>query len=286
MVIPGEFARRTKGKTMQEHCMGLTGKYRAFLIGLLAAIACWAAYFAWYKAGFPGRPIHVFCEADTGGLFKQDSNSVSALLFVYFGLVIAWGAGRQKTESLSPPSQNLMNRSDFYPGVYSLALVLLGFGTLAMHGSLTGEGGFLDVSSMYIWVSFCACYSLVRTVRRSAIHFLTVYAALSATLVLGTKRGLLPVDESFGTLILLSVILEIVYKYRNRKQVRFENKWAIYTAVSFFSAFGIWNLSLDGRPFYYPDTIFQGHAVWHILCAVATWTIYRYYQSEIAADSS
>ncbi len=271
---------------MQERRMGLIGKYRAFLICLLAAIACWAAYFAWYRAGFPGRPIHVFCEADTGGLFKQDANSVSALLFTYFGLAIAWSASRKKAESPSPPSQNLMNRSDFYPGVYSLALVLLGFGTLAMHGSLTGEGGFLDVSSMYIWVSFCVCYSFLRIVRRGPICFLAAYAALSAFLVLSTKRGFLPVDQTFGALILISVLLELVYKSVNRKQVRFQNRWAIYTAVSFFSAFGIWNLSLAGRPFYYPDTILQGHAVWHILCAVATWTIYRYYQSEQAADSS
>ena len=148
------------------------------------------------------------------------------------------------------------------------------------------EGGLLDVSSMYIWVSFCVCYALVRVLRRGPVLFLAVYAGLCALLVVTLKQGLLPPDESFGTLILLSVILELAYKVINRKRVRFENKWVVYTGISFFSAFGIWNLSLKGRPFYYPDTLLQGHAVWHILCAVATWTIYRYYLSERAADSS
>ncbi len=264
---------------MQKRWMGLTGEYRAFLVCLVAAIACWAAYFGWYLAGFPGRPIHVFCEIDTGGLFKQDANSVSALLFVFFGLIIAWRAGRQKAKSLPMP-QNPMNRSDFYSGLYALAVIILGYGTLAMHGSLTGEGAFLDVSSMYIWVSFCVCYAFVRTVRLGPVPFLILYAALSAFLVLSTRRGWLPVNETFGTLILLAVILELVYKLVNRKRLRFASKWAVYTGISFFSAFGIWNLSLEGRPFYYPDTVLQGHALWHILCAVATWTIYRYYRSE------
>lgn len=258
-------------------------RYRALFGALAATLACCAAYCAWYSAGFPGRSIHVFCETDSGGLFKQDANSVSALAFVYVGLAIAWGASRQKAQASPPQSQNLMNQSDFYPGLYALALILLGFGTLAMHGSLTSIGGFLDVSSMYIWVAFCVCYALVRILRLGPISFLLAYAALSAALILSMKRGMLPVDEAFGTLILLSVLLELGYRLLNRTRLRFENKWVVFTAISFFAAFGIWNLSLDGRPFYYPDTIFQGHAVWHLLCAVTTWTIYRYYRSETPA---
>ena len=271
---------------MQNRYIELTGNYRAFIICLFVTLAFSAAYYVWYIAGFPGRPIHVFCETDTGGLFKQDGNSISSLLFVYVGLVIAWGAGRKRAANASPQPQNLMVRTDFYSGLYSLALVILGFGTLAMHGSLTGEGGFLDVSSMYIWVSFCVCYPFVRLIRCGALCFLTVYVLLCTLLILGMKQGMLPGNETFGSLILASVIFEAVYRFINRKQVHFENRWVLFTAISFFSAFGIWNLSLDGRPFYYPDTIFQGHAVWHILCAVATWTIFRYYRSEMPNDST
>ena len=265
---------------MQTNFVEIAKKYRAFLICLLATIACWTAYYAWYKAGFPGRPIHVFCEVDSGGLFKQDANSISALVFVYIGLVIAWGAGRRRVDGPVTQLQNPMKRSDFYPGLYALASIVLGFGTLAMHGSLTGEGGTLDVSSMYIWVSFCACYSFARIIRCGVISFLILYATLCTSLILSMKWGMLPVNETFGGLILMSVLMELFYKCINWKQVRFENRWVLYTAVSFLSAFGIWNLSLEGRPFYYPDTLFQGHAVWHILCGVASWTIYRYYYSE------
>jgi hypothetical protein len=270
---------------MQHPSAGVISRYSAFWICLLAAIVCQAAYFAWYMAGFPGHPIHVFCEIDSGGFFRQDANSVSALLFVYIGLAIAWRAGRRKAENLPAPP-NPMTRSDFYPGVYALATIILGYGTVAMHGSLTSFGGFLDVSSMYIWVAFCVCYALIRIVRRGPILFLILYAALSAYLIQSTWRGRLPVEEAFGGLILLAVMLELAYRIINRKRVRFENRWVLYTGISFFTAFGIWNLSLRGRPFYYPDTLLQGHAVWHILCAVATWTIYRYYRSEQPADAA
>lgn len=261
---------------MPESYVDLIRRYRAFIISLLVTMACWAAYYAWYLAGFPGHAIHVFCEVDSGGLFKQNANSVSSLLFVYLGLVIAWRAGRQQAESSPPPPDNLMSRTDFYSGVYALAVIILGWGTVAMHGSLTAMGGFLDVSSMYIWISFCVCYAFIRLLRRGVFLFLLIYGGLSTGLIFAS----LHVERTFGALIASAVILEGVYRLIHRKRVCFENKWALYTALSFFFAFGIWNLSLDGRPFYYPDTIFQGHAVWHILCAVATWTIYRYYRSE------
>lgn len=256
--------------------MQLLTRYRALIVSLVVTLACWAAYYAWYLAGFPGHAIHVFCEVDSGGLFKQDGNTLSSFLFVYFGHLIAWRVGRQKAEGCPPLPDNLMNRTDLFSGGYALVVILLGWGTVAMHGSLTSFGGFLDVSSMYIWVSFCLCYSFIRVIRRGVFLFVLVYAGLNIILM----NASLPVEETFGALITAAVILECIYRLINRKQVAFENKWILYTAISFFSGFGIWNLSLDGRPLYYPDTIIQGHAAWHILCAVATWTIYRYYRSE------
>ncbi len=261
---------------MPEQYMVLIKRYRAFIISLVVSIACWAAYCAWYWAGFPGRSIHVFCEVDSGGLFKQDANTLSSLLLVYFGHAIAWRVGRQQAAGYPQLPDNFMNRGDFFSGIYALAVILLGWGTVAMHGSLTAMGGFLDVSSMYVWVSFCVCYSFIRTIRRGAFFFLLMYGGLSAGLIFAP----LPVETTFGALIASAVILEGVYRLINRYRVCFEKKWVLYTAVSFFSGFGIWNLSLEGRPLYYPNTLLQGHAAWHILCAVATWTIYRYYRSE------
>lgn len=257
--------------------MDLIKRYRMFIISLVVSTACGVAYYAWYLAGFPGHPIHVFCEVDSGGLFKQNGNTISSFLFVYFGHVIAWRSGRQQAADYPPLPDNPMNRTDFYSGIYALAAILLGWGTVAMHGSLTAFGGFLDVSSMYVWISFCVCYSFIRVIRRGASIFVLVYGLLCTTLIYTSPPR---VEVTFGALIVAAVILEGIHRLIHRKRVGCEDRWMLYTGALFLSAFGIWNLSLEGRPFYYPDTVLQGHAVWHILCAVAAWTIYRYYRSE------
>ena len=43
-------------------------------------------------------------------------------------------------------------------------------------------------------------------------------------------------------------------------------------------AFGIWLLSTNG--WCDPDSIWQGHAAWHLLCAVAAYWLFRLYASE------
>lgn len=270
---------------MQEKLLEFVTMRRAFVVSVLVSAVCWGLYYAWYLAGFPGHRIHVFAELDTGGLFRQKANGISNFAFVIFGLLIAWEAGTRRYKAVSHP-ENRMLRSDYYAGIYALAMVILGFGSLAMHGSLTSFGGFLDVSSMFIWVAYCVAYPFARIARLGPVFFLVTYVALSTVLVVLLRQGMLPGSETFGGLITLSVVWECAYRFLNRDRVRFENKWVFFTALSFFTAFGIWNLSLDNRPFYNPNTIFQGHALWHILCAVAAWTIYKYYCSERSVEKS
>jgi len=109
---------------------------RAFIISLLVAAVSWSLYYAWYLAGFPGNRIHAFAELDTGGLFRQKANGISNFAFVIFGLNIAWDAGTRRYKPTSH-SEYRMLRTDYYSGIYALAMVILGFGSLAMHGALT-----------------------------------------------------------------------------------------------------------------------------------------------------
>ncbi len=65
---------------MPEQYMDLIKRYRVFIITLVISTACWVAHYAWYRAGFPGHAIHVFCEVDSGGLFKQNANTISSFV--------------------------------------------------------------------------------------------------------------------------------------------------------------------------------------------------------------
>ena len=46
-------------------------------------------------------------------------------------------------------------------------------------------------------------------------------------------------------------------------------------------AFTIWLLSNAG--WCDPDSLLQGHAAWHLLCAVAAYWLYRLYASELTS---
>ena len=52
------------------------------------------------------------------------------------------------------------------------------------------------------------------------------------------------------------------------------------SSLSIILAFVIWNVSLTGCPLCDPYSVIQGHAVWHLLCAVSLYCLFRYYVSE------
>ena len=48
------------------------------------------------------------------------------------------------------------------------------------------------------------------------------------------------------------------------------------------SASGFCEKVQDGGWLCYPDTLLQGHALWHLLGAVAMWSFYKYFRTEVA----
>ena len=54
-------------------------------------------------------------------------------------------------------------------------------------------------------------------------------------------------------------------------------RWAALSLGLLLLAYLIWNLSLSQTP---SRSLLQGHALWHLLCAVAAYCLFRYYVSE------
>ena len=57
-------------------------------------------------------------------------------------------------------------------------------------------------------------------------------------------------------------------------------RWLGLAGGIFLIGLVIWRLSHTGAPLCYPESLLQGHAVWHLLCAISTAAIFVYYQSE------
>ena len=45
-------------------------------------------------------------------------------------------------------------------------------------------------------------------------------------------------------------------------------------------AFAVWNTAVSGSALCFPHSLYQGHAVWHLLCAVSTAGIFLFYVTE------
>ncbi|CAF1459262.1 unnamed protein product [Adineta ricciae] len=91
--------------------------------------------------------------------------------------------------------------------------------------------------------------------------------------VLGGPANLLV--AIFLVLFLIAELLIVFYHKSNIKK-----RWGIASAITFLLAFAIWILSDTGRPLCFPTSWFQGHALWHVLCALALYFLFRYHVSE------
>ncbi len=45
----------------------------------------------------------------------------------------------------------------------------------------------------------------------------------------------------------------------------------------------VWRFGRDGHPWCDPTSVFQWHGLWHVLCAVAAYLLFRHYAAERAS---
>jgi hypothetical protein len=247
---------------------------------LSLALAVAAARWAWLGPDV-GRGDG-FCEAARAGWIRQPANTWSNLGFVVAGLSVAWYAGVRARLGVTLGA---------HPGLataYAVLVVLLGPGSMAMHATQTDLGGHLDLLSMYLIASFAAAYALMRLVRQGAVFFFQVFLLMVAACELvGTIDADVPVvhvagNLAFGALLVTAIAVEVVL-WRRADGTRTDLRWGAGAVGSMALAFTIWNLAQG--PWCDPTSWLQGHAAWHLLCAVAAYLLFRLYCSERVTDA-
>jgi hypothetical protein len=211
-------------------------------------------------------PDHCFCEAIRTGAVRQPSNALSSLAFVIVALLLF----RERTTGNANPAPA-------YRAVYMIALTIIGFGSAFYHASLTFAGQFIDVMGMYFIATFVVVYAVGRLgnlePRAVASGYVVINAALAWILLTlpGMRR------YAFAAIILLGLALEYAARRRPGKPPDMQRLW--YATAMTGIAFVIWTLDIT-RVVCSPHNILQGHALWHVLGAAASWQLYRYYRSE------
>jgi hypothetical protein len=220
-----------------------------------------------------------FCESPRPGWVRQPANTLSNAGFVVAGLLVAARAGRL-------PADGVMSRT--VATVLACVVVLLGPASAAMHATQSTWGGHLDMLSMYLVAGFAAAWAWVRWTRRCTTAFATTYASCVLLCELaGLWTDPVPVvhysgNLAFGVLLVAAVVLETRIWRRGETAVVFRH--GVVSLVAMLVAFGIWLLSNAG--WCDPASLLQGHAAWHLLCAVAAYWLFRLYASERSVNTA
>ena len=210
-----------------------------------------------------------FCEIPrVGALLLQPANSLSSFGYVFAGLLMILMARSRDWMSAFPP---------LAADILGLAAIIVGIGSLLLHATLTLWGQFFDVLGMYLISGFFLVSALAKWRNIPDRSAMTLYALLCAVLVAilyalpEVRRWL------FAVVLLAAIIIELVFARPLRPQVR--TGYYIAGLIVNIVAFSIWNLDQRGQ-LCAPDSLWQGHAIWHLLGAVALWFAFLYYRSE------
>lgn len=210
-----------------------------------------------------------FCEVPRiGALILQPANSWSSLGFVFAGflmIVLARGPGWQS--AMTPVAAT----------AFGVTAIIVGLGSVLLHATLTLWGQFFDVVGMYLVGSFLLVSALARWRGIPDRHAVQLYAllcvALVAVLIVApeVRRWL------FAVVLILAILLELGFARPRRPGVRL--RFYLLGILVNAIAFAIWNLDQHGLACS-PSSLIQGHAVWHLLGAVAMWMTFAYFRSE------
>ncbi len=249
------------------YAAGLTLLSMAAIAMLLTLLGPdWAAY-----APATCTTTKCFCELPRAGeLILQPANSWSSYGYAFVGFLMI----------ILSRSTNWA--SGFHPqaaAVFGITAVFVGLGSVLLHATLTLWGQFFDVMGMYLTSGFMLVCAIARWRNLSVRGAISLYLAVVGGLV--TVLYLVPeVRRSlFAVVLILAIITELTLARPLRLGVRLRYYWA--GIVTKAIAFTIWNLDQRGIVCS-PQSLLQGHAIWHILGAISLWLTFLYYRSERA----
>ena len=246
----------------------------ALSLGLVVAAARWA-----WTGPDVGRGDG-FCEAARSGWVRQPANTWSNLGFVVAGLAVAWTAGDRLRLGLTLGA---------HPGVataYAVVVVLLGPGSMAMHATQSDLGGHLDLLSMFALSGFVLAYALMRFLGRGPAFLAVVFGvAVVAAMAVYLRGGEVAVlghvgNAAFAVQLLAAVGIEAALV--RRRSPHQDVAFGLASLLVLASAFAIWTTGKRGHAWCHPESLLQQHGLWHVLCAVSAYLLFRHDAAERA----
>jgi hypothetical protein len=186
-----------------------------------------------------------------------------------------------------------MEERTFYAILYGCVVIFLGPGSMFFHASMKKWGGWIDTLSMILYTAFLLVYDFTGIVNGGKTLFLIVFLVL--VVGLGVLTWFVPESPlphfsmgalAFGSMAVLWALLQF-FAILGIGGIDRDNGPAILLfiagAIVFGIAFLIQQRSDTHKPWCQPESIVQGHAIWHLLTAATTVILFFYLGTEIGA---
>lgn len=220
-------------------------------------------------------PNNCFNEAISSGNIRQPINAWSSLAFVFAGFIIFFESVRIPNNSNR--DSNVMVKYPIFGIFYGMILIYIGLTSAFYHATLTFLGQTLDVLGMYLLATYLVLYGLARILKLGVSSIILSYVLSNAILIYFLITAPQYRRYIFALLIIITLVLEL-YGHRQAKLSR-QTNYLILAVILFGISFIIWNLDMS-KNIFSENSLFQGHAIWHIGGAISATLLYYYYRSE------
>lgn len=239
----------------------------------------------WHPAG--GNSLH-FCEQNRwDSLIRQPSNTWSNLGFFVVGLfTLTLGVQDLKFKNRKE-SDNFLVRYPVFSILFSAAVLYLFIGSFFYHASLTKTFQALDQTGMYAVVSMVIVFNLYKIFplvriggNYKSTHAWWVLLAVILNYFLYATLFKININMLFPLLITVAFLTSAYYLMFISREHYFTNyMWAAFVILVLAAV--IWILDRTSVVCS-PESVLQGHALWHLFCAASILFIYLYYRSGTA----
>ena len=154
-----------------------------------------------------------WCERVSSSIFREPTNALSNLGFMFTGLLMLWVLSRDPHDSCK---KNQFHGLTPISMLYAGTVIYLGPGSMLMHGTNTGWGGWADNLSMIMYIILPWLINIGKMGRWPKRKFFVIYTAIVLSYAIsrwlfGSKLGVNL--DLFGLSIGLWIISESLFRF-------------------------------------------------------------------------
>lgn len=219
----------------------------------------------------------IYCEKSKNSYIAQPINSLSGLAYIIIAYLIYKHEISNKDETNKKNENNIHYQEQLtqFKLYFATILFVLGITTFAMHASYNKVWTNYDGITMFILITLLLLFNVIIIIYKKNMHqFKIIFTITSILLILISKTKYNNLNNFMGLIFLTIISFIYILKHNNG-----DTYYLWKSALIFIIALIIWKLSQSKQILCNPKSIFQGHALWHILTAIAFHQLFLYYTS-------